>query len=223
MTLIYCKHNDVIKWKHFPRYWPFVRGIHWSPVNSLHKGQWYWALMFSLICAWINGWVNNRDAGDLRRHRGHYDVRVMNSTARNIPRWNFNSETKYIISWNCFYLFFSKFNLRWASMFDLAPISPMILATNTQIRLRHSPETMKLIFVSQSALHESFHLDKVSKWIVDDIKLLLARNKYVVPPASKDSKVHGANMGLIWGLSAPDEPHVGPMNLAIREDMETVL
>ena len=32
-----------------------------------------------------------------------------------------------------------------------------------------------------------------------------------------DSKIHGANMGLIWVLSAPDEPHVGPMNLAIRE------
>ena len=32
-------HDDVIKWKHFPRYWPFVRGIHWSPVNSLHEGQ----------------------------------------------------------------------------------------------------------------------------------------------------------------------------------------
>ena len=32
-------HDDVIKWKHFPRYWPFVRGIHRSPVNSPHKGQ----------------------------------------------------------------------------------------------------------------------------------------------------------------------------------------
>ena len=32
-------HDDVIKWKHFPRYWPFVRGIHPSPVNSPHKGQ----------------------------------------------------------------------------------------------------------------------------------------------------------------------------------------
>ena len=39
-----------IKWKHFPRYWPFVWGIHWSPVNSPHKGQWGRALMFSLIC-----------------------------------------------------------------------------------------------------------------------------------------------------------------------------
>ena len=69
--------DDVIKWKHFPRYWPFVRGIHRSPVNSPHKVQWRGALKFSLICARINGWVNNREAGDLRRHRAHYDVTVM--------------------------------------------------------------------------------------------------------------------------------------------------
>ena len=47
------------------------------PVNSPHKGQWRGALMFAFICAWINDWVNNREAGDLRRHRGHYDVSVM--------------------------------------------------------------------------------------------------------------------------------------------------
>ena len=70
-------HDDVIKWKHFPRYWPFVRGIHRSPVNYPHKGQWRGALMFTLICARINGWVNNRAAGDLRRYRAHYDVIVM--------------------------------------------------------------------------------------------------------------------------------------------------
>ena len=50
-----------------------------GPVNSPHKGQWRGALMFSLICARINDWVNNREAGDLRRHRGHYDVNVMYS------------------------------------------------------------------------------------------------------------------------------------------------
>ena len=70
-------HDGVIKWKHFPRYWPFVRGIHRSPVNSQHKGQWHGALMFSLICIWINGWVNNREAGDLRRYRAYYDDTVM--------------------------------------------------------------------------------------------------------------------------------------------------
>ena len=47
------------------------------PVNSSHKGQWRGALMFSFICVWINDWLNNREAGDLRRHRGHYDVTVM--------------------------------------------------------------------------------------------------------------------------------------------------
>ena len=70
-------HDDVIKWKHFPRYWPFVRGINRSPVKSPHKGQWRGALMFTLICARKNGWVNNREAGDLRRHHAHYVVIVM--------------------------------------------------------------------------------------------------------------------------------------------------
>ena len=70
-------HDDVIKWKHFLRYWPFVRGIHWSPVNSPHKGQWRGSLVFSLICAWTHSWVNNPDAGCLRRNCAHYDVTVM--------------------------------------------------------------------------------------------------------------------------------------------------
>ena len=86
-------HDDVIKWKHFPRYWPFVRGIHWSAVNSLHKGQWTRALMFSLICAWINSWVNNGGVGDLRCHRTHYDVTVILTTKKisnlciSVPLW----------------------------------------------------------------------------------------------------------------------------------------
>ena len=78
-----ANHDDVIKWKHFPRYWPFVR----FPVNSPHKGPLRGALMFSLICVWINGWVNNGDAGDLRRYRAHYDVTVMTD---NFPRAIFN-------------------------------------------------------------------------------------------------------------------------------------
>ena len=75
--VLFLSHDDVIKWKHFPRYWPFVRGIHRSPVKSQHKGQWRGALMFSLICTWIKGWVNNGEAGDLRRYRAHFDTTVM--------------------------------------------------------------------------------------------------------------------------------------------------
>ena len=74
---IWFDHDDVLKWKQFPCYWPFVRGIHRSPVEFPHKDQWRGALMFSLACAWYNDWTNNRDAGDLRRHRAHYDVTVM--------------------------------------------------------------------------------------------------------------------------------------------------
>ena len=70
-------HDDVIKWKHFSRYWPFVRGVHRPPVNSPHKSQWRGALMFLWSASWINGWVNNREAGDLRRYRAYHDVMVM--------------------------------------------------------------------------------------------------------------------------------------------------
>ena len=58
-------HDYVIKWKHFPRYKPFVWGNHRWAVNFPHKCQWCGALMFSLICAWTHGLENNRDAGDL--------------------------------------------------------------------------------------------------------------------------------------------------------------
>ena len=47
------------------------------PVNSPHKGQWHGALILSLICVWIKCWVKKHEAGDFRRHRGHYDVSVM--------------------------------------------------------------------------------------------------------------------------------------------------
>ena len=79
----YCtkpSNDDVIKWKHFRRYWPFERGIHRWPVNPTHKDQWRGALMFSLMYVWTNSRGNNLDAGDLRRHRVNYDVTVMNWT-----------------------------------------------------------------------------------------------------------------------------------------------
>ena len=55
-------HDDVIKWKHFQRYWPFVRGICRSPVNSPHKAQWRGALMFSLICT-LNKRLSKQSGG----------------------------------------------------------------------------------------------------------------------------------------------------------------
>ena len=69
------RHDDVFKWKHFPRYWPFDWGIHRWPVNSPHKGQWRGALMFSLIWA-LNkrlseqlwGWWFETSSRSLWRH-----------------------------------------------------------------------------------------------------------------------------------------------------------
>ena len=93
------KHDDVIKWKHFLRNWPFVLGILWSSVNSSHKGQWCGALMFSLICAWINTWVNNREAGDLRHHRTHQDVTVL--TSSKFWPYHFTAYTGYTSKFLC--------------------------------------------------------------------------------------------------------------------------
>ena len=56
---------------------PLLGWIHWSPANSPHKGQWCGAFMFSLICAGTKGWANNQDASDLRCHRTHYDITVI--------------------------------------------------------------------------------------------------------------------------------------------------
>ena len=67
-----CWHDDVIKWKHFPRYWPFVWGIHRSQVNSPHKGQLRGALMFSLI---FDVFFDLLLIFDL--WSAHYDVTVM--------------------------------------------------------------------------------------------------------------------------------------------------
>ena len=94
-------HDDVIKREHFLRYWPFVRGIHRSLVNSPHKSQWRGALMFSLICTWMDGWVNNREAGDLRRHCAHYDVTVIENNIYVLERRTVSALTR-VLFWCLF-------------------------------------------------------------------------------------------------------------------------
>ena len=79
---------DVIKWKHFPRYWHFVRWIYRSPVNSPHKGQWRGAFIFSLICAWTNGWANNHRWFETRsrsswRHCNEFGLSILSKESRN--------------------------------------------------------------------------------------------------------------------------------------------
>ena len=78
------------------------------PVNSPHNGQWRGVLMLSLICVWINDWVNNGEAGDLRRHLGHYDVNVMHLTIPlvvqgliKISKSAYSNWTSSAIKWKC--------------------------------------------------------------------------------------------------------------------------
>ena len=85
-------HDDIIKWKHFPRYWPFVRGTHRSSVTgsrwiSLTKASDAELWCFFLSALWINGWASNHGAGDLRRHRAHYDGIIMDWIDRRHFRW----------------------------------------------------------------------------------------------------------------------------------------
>ena len=93
-------------WRHqmktFSCYWPFVRGI-----ESPHKGQWRGALMFCLICAWTNGWVNNGDSGDLRDHHTHFDVTVINKPMSSIPLFSpfFSRMKTFVTYWiSCLHL-----------------------------------------------------------------------------------------------------------------------
>ena len=70
-------HDNVIKWKHFRVPCHLCRefaGHRWIPRTKA-SDAWLW--LFFFICAWMNGWVNNREAVDLRRHRTHYDVAIM--------------------------------------------------------------------------------------------------------------------------------------------------
>ena len=69
------------------RGWVIGPLCHRSPMNSLHKDQWRGALIFSFNCAWINGWVNSRQAGDSKGHRAHYDVTVMLKHTRLYARY----------------------------------------------------------------------------------------------------------------------------------------
>ena len=76
-----------------------------SPVTGEFHLQrpWRGALMFSLICAWINGWINNREAGDLRRHRTHsYGVTTKIQWVNNdsSSRW---SRPNIVVEYNAFW------------------------------------------------------------------------------------------------------------------------
>ena len=83
MVTWWCLHDDVNKWRHFPRYWPLcgeATGHRWIPCTKASDAE-LWCF-FDLRLK--KGWVNNREAGDLRRHRAHYDITVINTIKKNM-------------------------------------------------------------------------------------------------------------------------------------------
>ena len=97
-NIVDCRHDDVIKWKHFPRYWPFVKGIHrWghrciSLIKASDADLWcfLWPAPEQTAEQTIETPVN------LRRHRAHYDVTIMVS-----PKWSLihGSRSSLIETW----------------------------------------------------------------------------------------------------------------------------
>ena len=104
--------------------------------------------MFSLIYVWINGWVNNRETGDLRRHRGHYDVNVMlvpvgnkNDGVMKQPWRHHNTET--LFAW-------------WRHQMETFSASLAICAGN-------SPASVE--FPAQRPVTQSFNFFLICVWI----------------------------------------------------------
>ena len=77
-------HYGLIKWRHFPHYWPFwgeSTGHRWIPLTKTSDAE-LWC--FNFICAWTNGWGNNLDAGDLKRYHTHYECKVSQQPCTNL-------------------------------------------------------------------------------------------------------------------------------------------
>ena len=180
----YC-HDDVIKWKHCPRYWPFVRGICRSPVNS-PKGQWRGALMFSLICAWTNGWVNNRDAGGLRRNRAQYDVTARQTDNMRCLILGIVPHSRICLIWKYIKLalfgtwFIHYNNVTWASRLFRSPINLLFI----QYHVRSSNnETQNKIFpyhCSIIALPCESTIQTLWKYILITSSLMKWRYMYMI-------------------------------------------
>ena len=96
-VLLWLFSCDVIKWKHSPRHWPLCgefTGHGRIPLTKASDAELWW---FLWSAPWINGWVNNREAGDLRRHRTHCDVIVMLLNSHFDVLTGFTWSIKYIL------------------------------------------------------------------------------------------------------------------------------
>ena len=155
------EHDNIIKWKHFPRYWAFVWGIHRSPVNSPHKGQRRGALMSSLICAWIHGWVNNfwwfeTPSRPLWHHSNEYQANDMSLTV---------NDMSLTVTWYNIFLFRTICN-------DFPNMSLLFMTINTT-----------LLGKNVTHIYQSFH-NNIKSCFSSGICILINR---IVPNSSSTS------------------------------------
>ena len=119
-------------------------------------------LMFSLICVWITGWVNNCEAGDLRRQRGHYDVIVMKMS---YAKWRqFCVVLNVLIALMLYHLATEKVQVTP----HLCPLSRHCLIIVTPYKSQQtsiSDAIIGLLLITQKALGRH-HLDDVKKGLI---------------------------------------------------------
>ena len=154
--------------------------------------------MFSLICTRINGWVNNGEAGDLRRHRAHYDVTVMYCHTADVREQCLRThDIDLLFSWNIRI----RFILLWDYVCDSIAIDYVL---NITILVRVT--LVVLGYSGKLGQHPTTtKQNKTSTWWRHQMETFSALLAFC---AGKSP--------VTWVLSAPDGPHVGPMNLAIR-------
>ena len=90
-SLRWTSGKSVRNWSETPK----IRRLPFYKINNMHVH--HWVLMFPLICVLTDGWANNRDAVDLRRHRAHYDVTVM-SVRPMLTRFT-NADMRHTLHW----------------------------------------------------------------------------------------------------------------------------
>ena len=168
-----------------------MRGIHRPPVNSPHKGQWRGALLFSLICARINAWVNNSEAGDLRHNHAHYDVTLMLRLIAHI-------------------------NLLWISdLYENGKVQPSLtnnLLTSTQNRYGRQYMIQEVLYSSYYYIHMRIYrflfraiLELQLKFVVTNSTIADSWRCHVIEMLSTDLAVCEGNRPVSGGFRIPPQ------------------
>ena len=173
------------------------------PVNSPHNGQWRGALFFSLICVWINDWVNNREAGDLRCHRGHYDVNVMCDYF--FPSWYRFDEH--------FAMFLWKF--QWSNFYKILHMPRKLHVRNFVVILRSKKQSQQngffyLCFNYGEKLH---YIDLIMGAVASQITSLTIVYSTVYSGADQRKHQSSASLAFVRGIHRwpVNSPHKWPV------------